>query len=119
MHVLATLGARGGAVILGRGSPFVLRPEHTLRVLVTAPAEFRARRLAKAQNLEEGEARRRLGEEERERLEFLRFHFGVSPDDPGLYDLVVNTAELGIDGASTLVVDALHYKTDRSGAAHH
>ena len=54
MHVLATLGARGGAVILGRGSPFVLRPERTLRVLVTAPAEFRARRLAKAQNLEEG-----------------------------------------------------------------
>jgi hypothetical protein len=30
---LATLGEQGRAVILGRGAPFVLSPDRTLRVL--------------------------------------------------------------------------------------
>ena len=41
-----------------------------------------------------------------DRIEFLRRDFGVAPNDPQLYDLVVNTATLGHDAATALVVEA-------------
>ncbi len=110
LRTLTTLGEGGGAVILGRGSPYVLRPERTLRVLVVAPRSYRLARLAIDTKLGENEAEEQLEREDAERREFIGHHFGVNPDDPTLYDLVVNTATLGLDGASALVVDALRSK---------
>ncbi len=111
LRTLTTLGEGGGAVILGRGSPYVLRPERTLRVLVVASRPYRLARLAAAGQLGEKKAEEQLEREDAERLEFIDHHFGVNPDDPTLYDLVVNTETLGLDGASALVVDALRNKT--------
>ncbi len=111
LRTLTTLGEGGGAVILGRGSPYVLRPERTLRVLVVAPRSYRLARLAAETQLGEKEAEEQLEQEDAERREFIGHQFGVNPDDPTLYDLVVNTEALGLDGASTLIVDALRSKT--------
>jgi cytidylate kinase len=44
VRIMAALGERGGAVIMGRGAQFILRPERTLRVLV-APLADRVERL--------------------------------------------------------------------------
>ena len=110
MRTLATLGEGGHAVILGRGSPYVLRPERTLRVLVVAPRDYRIERLAEEAGLDAEAAEKRLELEDAERREFIEHHFGVNPDDPTLYDLVVNTETLGLDTASTLVVSALGAK---------
>ena len=41
------------------------------------------------------------------RRQFIARSFHVDPDDASLYDLAVNTASLGIDGAVDLVVEAL------------
>ena len=51
-------------------------------------------------------AEERLQQEERERRDFIAYHFHVDPDDPTLYDLVVNTETLGLDRAARLVADA-------------
>ena len=110
MRTLATLGEGGHAVILGRGSPYVLRPERTLRVLVVAPRDYRLERLAKETGLDADAADKRLEREDAERREFIEHHFGVNPDDPTLYDLVVNPATLGLDTACSLVVSALGTK---------
>ena len=75
-------------------------------MLVVAPAEQRAARLAKREGLSSSEAHRRLAREDEQRREFLA-QFGVNPDDPALYDLVVNTETLGPDAAVTLVMAAL------------
>ncbi len=107
VRTVATLGERGMAVILGRGAPFILPAEQALRVLVVAPTPARIERLVKARGLSTREAAQRLEREERERLAFLRHQFGVDPDDPRLYDLVVNTGTLSIDSAAALVVEAL------------
>ena len=100
------------AVILGRGAPFVLGPDKALRVLVVAPAEWRAEKLAKRQGLSPAEATRRLEREDQQRCDFVA-QFGVDPNDPSLYDLVVNTHSLGHDAAVTLVIDALRAVGDR------
>jgi len=103
MRTLGALSQRGGAVILGRGSPFVLPASRTLRVLVIAPLEFRATRAAAARKLELDAARRVVEAEDAERRRFLGHHFHVDPDDPSLYDLVVNTGTIGPAGAAELV----------------
>jgi cytidylate kinase len=115
VRTLATLGERGMAVILGRGAPFILSPEQALRVLIVAPTTHRIERLAKARGLSTDEAAQRLAEKDAERLAFLRHQFGVDPDDPRLYDLVVNTATLSIDAGAALVVEGLRrrFASDR------
>ena len=107
VHTVATLGERGMAVIVGRGAPFILQPDRALRVLVVAPRSVRLDRIAKEERLARPDAERVLDERDRDRQEFLRHQFGVDPDDPTLYDLVLNTGSLSIEAAATLVVEAL------------
>lgn len=105
--VVAALGERGMAVVVGRGAISVLPRERTLRVLVVATAEERARRLAAAKGLDAGAARAALADEDAERLGFLRERLGLAGDDSSLYDLVVNTDRLSVDAAAALVVEAV------------
>jgi cytidylate kinase len=113
VRTIVTLGERGMSVILGRGAPFVLGPKKALRVLVVAPFERRLEKLAKRESLSSVEAKLRLETEDERRQNFLA-QFGVEPNDPSLYDLVVNTDSLGHDAAVTLVIDALHSVRDRA-----
>lgn len=102
-RVVWTLGEVGSAVIVGRGSPYILGAERALRVLVTAPRTERVERLAKRLDLPFSEAESRLDREEEARRQFIQRSFQVDPDDAGLYDLAVNTGTLGIDGAAALI----------------
>lgn len=115
VRTVATLGERGLAVILGRGSPFLLPPERTLRVLVVAPRSERVERLAKRHDLPASEAAARLDREENERLAFNRHHFHVDANDPALYDLVVNTGTLSDALAMDLVEAAARRRFPQLG----
>jgi len=106
MRVLGTFAKRGMAVVLGRGAAFVLPAERTLRVLVVASEPFRLSRLRDAKDLDETTAREQLRHEDAQRSLFNRHHFGVDPDDPVLYDLVVNSETLGIPAANALITRA-------------
>jgi cytidylate kinase len=107
VRVIATLGEGGAAVIVGRGSAYVLGPERALRVLVVAPHEERVERISKRYNLPFAEAAARLGREEAARREFVERSFRVDPDDASLYDLAVNTGSFGVGGCIELVEEAL------------
>jgi len=106
VRTLTTLSQRGSAVILGRGSPYVLPAERTLRILVVAADAVRVDRLAEARGLDREAARVALEGEDAGRQRFLRYHFELDPDDASLYDLVVNTGTLGMGAASDLVLRA-------------
>lgn len=107
VRVILTLGEGGSAVIEGRGSPYILGPDRALRALITAPREDRIDRIAKQHDLPLSEAAARLEREDVARRQFIARSFHVDPDDASLYDLAVNTASLGIDGAVDLMVEAL------------
>lgn len=104
---VTTLGEHGGAVLLGRGAPYILSGEQALRVLVVAPKNERIGRIAAEQRLGRVEAEGVLDQLDAERREFIEHHFHVDPDDPTLYDLVVNTGTLGLDTSVRLVLEAL------------
>lgn len=110
VRVIATLGNRGMAVILGRGAVFVLSPARTLRLLVVAATAVRIDRLAEARGLSHEQAAEVIGEEDARRREFFRHQFGVAPDDPLHYDIVLNTGTLSIDAAVDITIDALRHR---------
>ena len=107
VRVVSSLGERGSAVIIGRGSPFILPPERALRVLVVAPRALRLESLAKRRSLGAAEAAAALAVEDAARREFHRHHFARDPDDPCHYDLTVNLGTLPMDAACELLVRAL------------
>lgn len=112
VRTVVTLGERGMSVILGRGAPFVLGPKQALRVLVVAPRQRRIEKLAKREALTIAAATSRLLREDDQRQDFLA-QFGVDPDDPSLYDLIVNSDSLGHDASVRLVIDAFHAARER------
>jgi len=107
VEIVTTLGERGRTVVLGRGSTVILPPERALRVLAVAPVELRRERWMKDQGVSADEAVSRLARMDEDRLHFLRHHFGVDPDDPLLYDLVVNTGTIQLEDAADLVIKCL------------
>lgn len=110
VRIVSTLGLRGHTIVLGRGGACILPEENTLRVLVVAPEAWRLERVAKAHGVSADEAAERLAHEDKGRAEFWKQHFGVDHTDPRLYDVVVNTGTLTIDGAADLVEAAFNQR---------
>jgi cytidylate kinase len=107
VDTIAALGERGAAVVLGRGSVYILPPERALRLLVVAPREHRVERIARLEALGAEDAARRIDALDAERREFLTHHFRGDPDDPTRFDLCLNTGTLGLDGALAVALAAL------------
>lgn len=106
-RTIATIGRRGSAVLVGRGAPFILSPEHALRVLLVASRPRRIARYAEVRSLSPDRAEAALAQEEERRREFARVQFGVDYTDPLLYDLVANTGTLSFEAAAGVIIDAL------------
>jgi NAD(P)-dependent dehydrogenase (short-subunit alcohol dehydrogenase family) len=97
----------GDVVIVSHaaGIPLAGRDD-VLRVLVTASFDTRARRLASATNVAQGEAERRLKESDAGRADYFRRFYGIERELPTHYDLVVNTDRLTEDEATAIVFAA-------------
>ncbi len=112
-HVVGALAQHGGAVILGRGGHLLLAGR-ALRVLAVAPLVDRVRAVSAEEGLSEREARRRIAAVDSDRRAFVLMHYQAEFADPTLFDLVLNTAALGLDGACSVVRTAL--ASGRAGA---
>jgi cytidylate kinase len=98
---------RGKAVILAHAASIALagRPD-TLRVLVTADAATRRRRIAAELRLEEPEAAKLVDESDSGRAAYFKRFYGVNAELPTHYDLVVNTDRVPLAQAADLVARA-------------
>ena len=95
----------GNAVIVAHAASHVLagRPD-VLRVLITGSREARQARLA--EELGDDGARGAVREGEKARADYLRRFHDVKQELPTHYDLVVNTDQLGVEGAAAVVTGA-------------
>jgi cytidylate kinase len=107
MNVIGTIGKHGRAVVVGRGGNFILPPEQSFRVRVTAPRKLRIQNVARDFNLTEDEAKRRVIKTESDRKAFIRKYFNADIADPDNYDLIVNTGTLSVDDATKVIAGAL------------
>lgn len=117
-EVIFALGHHGHVVIVGRGAAYLLPRESALRLRVIAPLDLRAQRRARTHDLPLDEARQYVQRIDVNRRLFLRGAFGVDPDNPLNYDLVINTGILSLDVAVEIVLAALaHHLGIQPGAA--
>lgn len=98
----------GQAVIVAHAASMALaNVEGVLRVLVTASAETRVRRVAEGERLVREEAERRIATSDRERREYFQRFYQLPEELATHYDLVVNTDVLSTAGAAEVVLAAV------------
>ncbi|HEV2751579.1 MAG TPA: cytidylate kinase-like family protein [Gemmatimonadales bacterium] len=104
-RVIAEAAAHGRIVLVGRGAQAVLaqRPD-ALHVYVVAPKPWRMRLAVERLGVNEADVDRVVEETDRRRDQYVKTYYGRQRQDLTNYDLIVNTARLGIDGAAALVV---------------
>ena len=97
----------GRAVIVAHAASMTLatRPD-VVRVLVTASADTRARRLVEIQNISPESAADAVAASDRDRQDYFRRFHDVARELPTHYDLVVNTDVFTPDHASEVIVCA-------------
>jgi cytidylate kinase len=104
-RTVAELAGEGRVIVVGRAAPAVLRGRHdALHVKLVAPVEFRIQTAVGRLGLSPAEAGRVLRETDASRERYLRQHYGLDWNDPGNYDLTLNTGRLGLEGAARLIV---------------
>jgi cytidylate kinase len=105
--VIESLANAGGYVILGRGGQAVLR-EHpdVCHLSLIGTIDDRAGRVAASQLIGMDEARDLCRRMDAERAGYVRRFSGVDIDDPLLYDAILNTSTLRIEGATQTALAA-------------
>jgi CMP/dCMP kinase len=108
-RVIAEAAAHGRIVLVGRGAQAVLaqRPD-ALHVYVVAPKSWRVRLAVERLGVAEADADRMVDETDRQRDQYVKTYYGRQRQDISNYDLIVNSARVGIDGAAALVVAEAH-----------
>jgi len=104
--VVYNVAKKGEGVILGHGSQFLLRDFGcALQVFIRASESSRIAYLVAQSGMKENAARKLIHKSDHERRGFCRFAFHMDWDDPSLYDLVINTDKIGIEGAAKLIIE--------------
>ncbi len=106
VRAVLALGARGNAILVGRGAGAVLPGETTLNVRVVAPLADRIAYMSQWLRLTVEEATER----DSQRADFLDVHFHKQPGDLYSYDLILNSSLLGEDACTTLIAQAVRLK---------
>ncbi len=109
-EVMLLAAIEGRSVFVGRAGHLLLPSEPGLRVRVIAPRDMRLARFCTMESIDPDEGAARLERLDRSRADFIHRHFHHQPDDPSLYDMVVDAGSFGIDGAVKLVIRALEIR---------
>ena len=107
-QVMRELAAGGNVVIVGRGSPIILRDmPKVLRVGVVANWFDCVTRVVEREHLDREEAEKAVIDRDKARAHYFKRFFGVDdPDKPEFYHMVVNTSEMSMGCAADLVTQA-------------
>jgi len=96
----------GPAVLVGRGAQCMLaRRSDALHVYCYAAEEDLVRYVIENLGIPAAEAPKKVAEMNHQREAYVRLHWKRNWRDVGNYDLCVNTATLGLDGAARLVTE--------------
>ena len=88
------------------GHQLLPRIRHVLKVMLTAPLEFRIKQVQCRHKLDEARARDYIDHADEAHTRRLVTLFGTDWRDITQYDLALNVAQLGIEGSTRLIVEA-------------
>jgi cytidylate kinase len=110
VRLVLSVAARGDAVIVGRGAGFLLPSETTLHVRIVASFETRISHMAQALRLTREEAAEEVRRRDDRRARYLTRSLLCNPSDLTVYDLIVNSGRVGVEGASQFIGWAVRTK---------
>ena len=94
------MASEGDAVFVGRCADYVLRNRTDLvRVFITADQPYRVKTMMARKNLSEEQAKKLVKTVDKDRGSYYRYYTDQSWGDVNFYDLCINVAKVGIDGA--------------------
>ena len=104
---LCELAHDGKAVYHGHlGHELLFGIGHVLKVLLSAPIEFRVEQVRARQELTDAAARNYIDEVDKARSRRLMEMFGADWRDPNRYDLVLNMSKISREGAKRVIIEA-------------
>jgi cytidylate kinase len=103
--IIQDIANKGSAVIVGRGSQFILKDHpYAIHVHIFAPLANRIRRLMELQALSQTEAEHKIQEDDAQRAYFISHYFEADWRNPANYDLMLNTAHISLTTAAKSIV---------------
>ncbi len=114
--VIAAIAEHGQAIIIGRGSNFIVDPQKSLRVMITAPLKWRVDNIAEAKRLTTKEAKKIVALVDSNRYAFVDRYFHRSANEMTAYDLVLNVEYLSPQIAARMIINSLEIKLQASKA---
>lgn len=95
---------KGNCIMIGRGAQVLLQDvPSTLHVRIIAPRELRIERIKQRYNYNDKLGEHMIRHSDHDRTGFYKFFFHVNWEDPGLYDLVINTRTFSVENAVCLI----------------
>lgn len=104
-EVIRRIADQGPAVIIGRCSDYILRDRDCLDVFVTAPTEFRIKRVADREHLSAEEAASLIRKKDRTRATYYNYFTFGDWGVASTYDLCIDSSLLGIEGTAEAIID--------------
>ena len=104
-EAIRNLAKEGNAVFVGRCADYVLRQrKDLLRVFIMAPLDARIRTLMERRDLTADQARKLVKQVDKDRSGYYKYYTDQSWGDLNNYDLCVNSAVTGVEGAVKAIV---------------
>ena len=105
--VIKELAMGGSVVIVGRGGNLILKDTPgVLHVGFIAPQERRIHTIMEREHLDYKAAEQFVDNHERARIAFFDKFFKVNPQDPSLYHVIINMADLRLKTAAEMIAHA-------------
>lgn len=103
-HTVLSLARQAHGIFLGRGVGLMLPRSIGTRVRIIAPPAQRLANFMRVSKLPAEEAREEMDRLDRQRGDFVWTHFHKNVEDPLLYDLTINMAELTPTDAARMIL---------------
>jgi cytidylate kinase len=106
--IILLAATKGRVIFVGRGAQFFLPRDRGVSVRIVAPEKERIQYLMDTKGLSRTEAQNYAASTEKHRHDFIQRYFHRDVADAHLYDLVINTEHVGLDGAVEMILSLYH-----------
>ncbi len=106
-ETLNDLARQGNLIIVGRGANLVLLTHrNVVNLRLVADFTVRLKRVMEREKVSETDVRRRITEADYAREAYYRYLYNVMPDDPSIYDMVLNTSRVTLEEVAAMIIAA-------------
>jgi cytidylate kinase len=113
-RIVYAAAEQGHVVIVGRGSQVLLEQQRdVLHVRIIAPFEKRVAYVMQREGIDQASAESRIKMKDHDRMKHLETAYHRKPSDAHLYDIVLNTSFLTLDGAVEIISLTLQQKANQ------